>query len=82
MRKMDLSRLNPLVRFLGKCIDELYDIKALLQCQSDSLLGLAQHHSDNYHHLILNYVIIEKLSETYNGIESQLSKLNKNEILK
>ena len=65
---MPQNVLTP-ARKIGKCVDALCDIRALLDCQSDALLGLAQHHSDQYHHLTLSYLIADKVKEVQDELD-------------
>lgn len=60
---------------LGDYMDALYDIKALLECQFDSLLGLSEHHIDSNHHMIFNQVIKDKINKLSTSIENEMEEL-------
>ena len=77
-----MTALSQQTRFLGDCVDQLYDIRALLECQFDSLLGLQSMHSDQSHHMSLNQTIRDKVVDVSNQVETIHKKLREKEIVK
>lgn len=70
MSKTSLSKTSPLSTLMMDCIDGLQETLDLLQCQSDSLQGLAEHHPDRFYHITFSQLIFRKLSSVSESLES------------
>ena len=64
---------------LGNSIDQLFEVMQLLECQYDSLNGVASLHPDLSHQTYLNMVISQKVQNSYETIVGFLKELHDRE---
>lgn len=64
---------------LGNSIDQLFEVMQLLECQYDSLNGVASLHPDLSHQTYLNMVISQKVQDSYETIDGFLKELHDRE---
>lgn len=68
-----LEHLSRNAKAVGSVVDTLSDILSLIDTQSDALLGLAQYHPDEIHHMVLNFTIREKVEQATGELEKLIN---------